>query len=47
MGHGVKPSFFTMCNFHDLEINIYWGKIRGITFWASLVIFSMETHALF
>jgi hypothetical protein len=30
--YGVKPSLFTMYNFHDLGINIYWEKIWGYYF---------------
>jgi hypothetical protein len=36
-GYGVTPSLFIMCNFHYLEINIYWQTIRDIVFWASLI----------
>ena len=38
----VKPSHFLVCNCCDLGTNIYWEKIWGITFWATLV--HLYTH---
>ena len=34
-----KPLLFIVCNFHDLGVNIYWEKKRGITFRSFLVLF--------
>jgi hypothetical protein len=32
IAYGVKPSLFTMYNFHNSEISIYWEKMRGYYF---------------
>jgi hypothetical protein len=42
-----KPSHFRVCNCCDLGTNIYWEKIWGVTFWATLVQSHMwvRTHS--